>query len=59
MRVDVIDNPLNVVEWSMSQMIRESRILDRAVKELDEIVGKKRAIQELDLPKLNYIAGLW
>lgn len=55
----MIDNPLNVVEWSMSQMIRESRILDRAVKELDEIVGKKRAIQELDLPKLNYIAGLW
>ncbi|XP_047973960.1 tyrosine N-monooxygenase-like isoform X2 [Salvia hispanica] len=55
MSIAVIDNPSNVAEWSMSEMIREPRILERANKELNEIVGKKRVVQELDLPKLNYI----
>ncbi|XP_057806428.1 tryptophan N-monooxygenase CYP79A68-like [Salvia miltiorrhiza] len=55
MSIAVIDNPSNVAEWSMREMIREPRILDVAVKELDEVVGKKRLVQESDLPQLNYI----
>ncbi|XP_042035203.1 tryptophan N-monooxygenase CYP79A68-like [Salvia splendens] len=55
MSIAVIDNPSNVAEWSMSEMIRDSRILERAIKEVNEIVGKKRVVQESDLPKLNYI----
>ncbi|KAG6389107.1 hypothetical protein SASPL_150566 [Salvia splendens] len=34
MSIAVIDNPSNVAEWSMSEMIRDSRILERAIKEV-------------------------
>ncbi|GKC13153.1 isoleucine N-monooxygenase 1-like protein [Tanacetum coccineum] len=50
-----IDNPSNAVEWAMGEMINEPRILERAVKELDSVVGTNRLVQEVDLPKLNYI----
>lgn len=39
----------------MAEMINEPRILDLATKELDEVVGKNRLVQESDLPRLNYI----
>ena len=55
MSIAAIDNPSNVAEWCLSEMSREPHILKRALEELDDIVGKKRVVQESDLPKLNYI----
>ncbi|KAH6768549.1 hypothetical protein C2S51_013885 [Perilla frutescens var. frutescens] len=53
--IALIDNPSNVVEWAMSEMINEPRFLDLAYKELDGVVGKNNLVQESDLAQLNYI----
>ena len=50
-----IDNPSNTIEWAMGEMIKEPMILKRAIKELDDEVGRDRLVEERDLPQLNYI----
>ncbi|KAH6795169.1 phenylalanine N-monooxygenase-like protein [Perilla frutescens var. hirtella] len=50
-----IDNPSNIVEWAMAEMINQPHFLHLASKELDEVVGKNKLVQESDLSKLNYI----
>lgn len=49
------DNPSNGIEWAIAEMINQPRIFDKAVQELDCVVGKDRFVQESDIPKLNYI----
>ncbi|KAL2247184.1 UNVERIFIED_CONTAM: Valine N-monooxygenase 1 [Sesamum indicum] len=50
-----IDNPSNAVEWALAEMINQPDILDRAYKELDQVVGRNRLVDESDLYRLNYI----
>ncbi|KAK7382233.1 hypothetical protein VNO80_01017 [Phaseolus coccineus] len=50
-----VDNPSNAFEWALGEMINEPKLLERAVEELDSVVGKERLVQESDIPKLNYI----
>ncbi|KVH92807.1 cytochrome P450 [Cynara cardunculus var. scolymus] len=42
-------------EWAMAEMMNQPRIFDRAIHELDSVIGKEKLVQESDLPKLNYI----
>ncbi|KVH92829.1 cytochrome P450, partial [Cynara cardunculus var. scolymus] len=42
-------------EWAMAEMMNQPRILDRAIHELDSVIGKDRLVQESDLANLNYI----
>ncbi|KAJ9555982.1 hypothetical protein OSB04_010596 [Centaurea solstitialis] len=49
------DNPSNGIEWAIAEMINQPRIFDRAMQELDSVVGKDRLVQESDIPNLNYI----
>ncbi|PWA38979.1 hypothetical protein CTI12_AA576820 [Artemisia annua] len=53
--IATIDNPSNGIEWAMAEMINQPRIFDRAIQELDLVVGKDKLVQESDIPKLNYI----
>ncbi|PWA72148.1 cytochrome P450 79B1 [Artemisia annua] len=53
--IATIDNPSNAVEWAMAEMINEPVLLERAVKELDKVVGRNRLVEERDLPQLNYL----
>lgn len=39
----------------MAEMINEPRLLDLGCKELDEVVGRNRVVEESDLCGLNYI----
>lgn len=39
----------------MAEMINEPHLLDLAIKEVDEVVGRHRAVEESDLCGLNYI----
>ncbi|GJV64294.1 valine N-monooxygenase 1-like protein, partial [Tanacetum coccineum] len=48
-------NTSNSIEWAMAEMINEPRIFNKAVSELDYVVGKDRLVQESDLIHLNYI----
>ncbi|KAI3837550.1 hypothetical protein MKW98_011469 [Papaver atlanticum] len=50
-----IDNPSNMVEWAVAEMINQPDVLRKAVKEIDMVVGKDRLVQESDFPKLNYV----
>lgn len=50
-----MDNPSNAVEWAMAEMLNQPKILEKAVEELDRVVGKGRLVQESDIPQLNYI----
>ncbi|KAL0846653.1 hypothetical protein Bca101_019899 [Brassica carinata] len=49
-----VDNPSNAVEWAMAEMINEASIMQKAVEEINMIVGKYRMVLESDLPNLNY-----
>ncbi|KAK9053986.1 hypothetical protein SSX86_025061 [Deinandra increscens subsp. villosa] len=49
------DNVSNNIEWAMAEMINQPLVFDKAVYELDSIVGRDRLVQESDLPNLNYI----
>ncbi|KAL0374431.1 UNVERIFIED_CONTAM: Phenylalanine N-monooxygenase CYP79D16 [Sesamum radiatum] len=53
--VAAIDNPSNAIEWALAEMINQPDILDRACKELDQVVGRNRLVDESDLYRLNYI----
>ncbi|KAM7262986.1 hypothetical protein ACFE04_000669 [Oxalis oulophora] len=50
-----VDNPSNAVEWALAEMMNNPNIMDKAVKELDRVVGKERLVQETDIPQLNYL----
>ncbi|GJW43449.1 valine N-monooxygenase 1-like protein [Tanacetum coccineum] len=55
MMLESLVNTSNNNEWAMAEMINELRIFDKAVQELDYVVGKDRLVQESDLTHLNYI----
>ena len=46
---------MNNVEWTIAEMLNHPEILEKAITELDIIVGKDRLVQESDIPQLNYI----
>ncbi|KAJ0786479.1 putative tyrosine N-monooxygenase [Helianthus annuus] len=48
-------NVSNFIEWAMAEMMNNPEIFDKAVHELDSVVGKHRLVQEYDLHHLNYI----
>ncbi|MFQ6654968.1 hypothetical protein Gotur_025721 [Gossypium turneri] len=53
--IATLDNPSNSLEWALAEMLNKPEMLQKAVDELDDVVGKDRLIQEYDLPRLNYI----
>ncbi|CAH8382175.1 unnamed protein product [Eruca vesicaria subsp. sativa] len=50
-----VDNPSNAAEWAMAEMINEPSIMQKAVEEIDRVVGKERFVIESDLPNLIYL----
>ncbi|KAL5728046.1 phenylalanine N-monooxygenase [Ranunculus cassubicifolius] len=50
-----VDNPSHAVEWALAEMINQPMILNSAVEELDNVVGRNRLVQESNIPKLNYV----
>ncbi|MED6194254.1 hypothetical protein PIB30_026766 [Stylosanthes scabra] len=50
-----LDNPSNAVEWTLAEMINQPELLQKAIEELDIVVGRDRMVEESDIPKLNYI----
>ncbi|MED6152240.1 hypothetical protein PIB30_089996 [Stylosanthes scabra] len=50
-----LDNPSNAVEWALAEMINQPELLEKAIDELDMVVGRDRMVEESDIPKLNYI----
>ncbi|XP_060215488.1 isoleucine N-monooxygenase 1-like [Lycium barbarum] len=53
--LNTVDNPSNAVEWTMRHMLNQPKIMQRAMEEIDTVVGSNRLVQESDLPRLNYV----
>ncbi|TXG46913.1 hypothetical protein EZV62_026207 [Acer yangbiense] len=53
--IATVDNSSNAVEWAIAEMINQPEILEKAIEELDRVVGKERLVQESDFSQLNYI----
>ncbi|XP_019057481.1 PREDICTED: dihomomethionine N-hydroxylase-like [Tarenaya hassleriana] len=53
--IAAMDNQPNNVEWTIAEMLNEPEMLEKAVEELDKVVGRDRLVQESDIPNLNYI----
>lgn len=43
------------VEWAMSEVLREPRVLCKVTEELDRVVGRDRLVGEGDIPGLPYL----
>ncbi|EXC25309.1 Isoleucine N-monooxygenase 2 [Morus notabilis] len=52
--IETVDNPYNAAEWALSEMINQPNLIEKAVEELDRVVGKDRLLQESDIPHLPY-----
>nr|XP_016476235.1 PREDICTED: valine N-monooxygenase 2-like [Nicotiana tabacum] len=50
-----IDNPSYTVEWTIKEMLNQPKIMQRAIEEIDNVIGSNRLVQESDLPQLNYV----
>ncbi|GMI69163.1 cytochrome P450, family 79, subfamily B, polypeptide 2 [Hibiscus trionum] len=53
--IAAIDNPSNALEWALAEMLNKPEMLQKAIDELDNVVGKDRLVQESDFPQLNYV----
>nr|GEW10663.1 premnaspirodiene oxygenase-like [Tanacetum cinerariifolium] len=51
------ENSSNIVEWAMTEMLRNPSVMEKAQSEVRQVIGKKDkpTIEESDLPKLNYM----
>ncbi|PWA42006.1 hypothetical protein CTI12_AA548700 [Artemisia annua] len=47
----MVDNPSNSIEWAIAERINQPRLFDKAVHELDCLVGTDRLVQESDISK--------
>ncbi|GLJ05463.1 hypothetical protein SUGI_0018600 [Cryptomeria japonica] len=50
-----VDNSSNAVEWALAEMLLQPEIMQKAVEEIDRVVGKDRLVEESDLMKLVYV----
>ena len=50
-----VDNPSNAVEWALAEMMLQPELMQKAVEEIDRVVGKGRLVEESDLGRLRYL----
>jgi cytochrome P450 len=49
------DNPSHAAEWIFREMMNNPDVLEKAMNEIDSVVGKERLVDECDIPHLNYL----
>ncbi|CAA7028108.1 unnamed protein product [Microthlaspi erraticum] len=52
------DTTVHAIEWTMAEIISNSKVLERLREEIGSVVGETRLIQEMDLPNLPYLQGV-
>ncbi|XP_050904727.1 cytochrome P450 CYP736A12 [Lathyrus oleraceus] len=50
-----IDTSATVIEWTLSELLRNPRVMENLQDEIQNEVGHMRMIEESDLKKLNYL----
>jgi typhasterol/6-deoxotyphasterol 2alpha-hydroxylase len=46
------------VEWAMSELLKQPEIFEKAIEELDRVIGKDRWVEEKDVPNLPYLEAI-
>ncbi|KAL2225905.1 cytochrome P450 93A3-like [Sesamum indicum] len=52
------DTSAITIEWTLAELINHPKILQKAVQEIDSVVGKNRVVQESDIPNLPYLQAI-
>ncbi|XP_027357392.1 uncharacterized protein LOC113866792 [Abrus precatorius] len=55
MIIAAIDTSTTVVEWAMSALLKNQRVMKKLQDELENVVGLNRQVEEDDLEKLPYL----
>lgn len=50
-----MDTSASAIEWTISELIKHPRVMIEVQKELENVVGKQRMLDESDLDKLEYL----
>ena len=53
--VGSMDTAAAAIEWTLSELLRNPKVMKKLQKELEEVVGLKRIVEESDLYKLEYL----
>ncbi|CAL9760812.1 unnamed protein product [Musa acuminata subsp. burmannicoides] len=52
------DTTSTTIEWAMAELMRNPDLMRKIQDELDAVVGKERAVEESDVPKLEYLRAV-
>ncbi|PIA31003.1 hypothetical protein AQUCO_05300083v1 [Aquilegia coerulea] len=52
------DTTTSSIEWALTEMIKNPRILACAQAEMDQVIGKSRRLEESDIPNLPYLQAI-
>ncbi|KAK2457539.1 geraniol 8-hydroxylase [Trifolium repens] len=52
------DTTTSTLEWAMTELVLNSEIMSKAKKELEEVVGKGKPIEESDIASLPYLQAI-
>ncbi|CAI9100105.1 OLC1v1037035C1 [Oldenlandia corymbosa var. corymbosa] len=52
------DTSAIAVEWAMAELINHPESLQKAVQEIDLVIGKNRVVEESDIPNLPYLQAV-
>ncbi|EXB80838.1 Flavonoid 3'-monooxygenase [Morus notabilis] len=55
MLVASMDTSASAIEWAISELIKQPRVLMKVQKELETVVGMERMVEETDLEMLEYL----
>jgi coumaroylquinate(coumaroylshikimate) 3'-monooxygenase len=58
MLAGAVDSSAFTMEWALSEIIRQPKIMKRAHEELDTVVGRTRPVLTSDLPNLLYLQAI-
>ncbi|XP_050378299.1 cytochrome P450 71AU50-like [Argentina anserina] len=50
-----IDTSATAIEWTLAELMRHPRVMKKVQKELEDVVGMERMVDESDLEKLEYL----
>ncbi|KAH0996318.1 hypothetical protein GBA52_020182 [Prunus armeniaca] len=55
MLAGAMDTTATAIEWTLSELIKHPRVMKKVQKELENVVGMEREVEESDLGKLEYL----
>ncbi|PWA61272.1 flavone synthase II [Artemisia annua] len=52
------DTTATAIEWILAELIKNPNVLKEAQREIDQVIGHNRLVEESDLPKLPYMHAI-